>query len=165
MNNNHAEEVIHHLGLIPHPEGGAFRETFRAAEPVNVRGGRNAATLIYFLLRAGDVSAWHRVNGSDEQFLFHGGDSYMLRWIDAHGKIHDEPVGMDFDAGELPRRVVPAGCWQAAFPRIGGEFGWSLVGCLVCPGFDFADFEMAADDEMAARYPHMGDALNLPHGR
>ncbi|HEY3328809.1 MAG TPA: cupin domain-containing protein [Capsulimonadaceae bacterium] len=160
-----ADQIIEALELVPHPEGGAFRETFRSAETVDVRGGRSAATLIYFLLRAGDVSAWHRVLGSDEQFLYHGGDAYMLRWIDHDGTFHDEPVGMDIAAGELPRRVVPADCWQAAFPRPSGEHGWSLVGCLVSPGFDFADFEMATEAEVAARFPGLGESVALLGGR
>ena len=156
-----ADEIVDELGLIAHPEGGWFRETYRAGEQVNVRGGRSAATLIYFLLRRGEVSSWHRVLGSDEHFLYHGGDAYLLRWIDGFGALHEEAVGMDLATGDRPQRTVPAACWQAAVCDSNGAIGWSLAACLVSPGFDFADFEMATDAETMTRFPQHGERLRL----
>ncbi|MDR3707142.1 MAG: cupin domain-containing protein [Capsulimonadaceae bacterium] len=157
-----ADQVIAELGLIPHPEGGAFRETYRAPESVAGREDHCAATLIYFLLRVGQVSSWHRVLGADEHFLFHGGDPYRLIWIGGDGGLHDQPVGMAIDAGERPQRTVSAGCWQAAYVDAGGAHGWSLVACVVSPGFEFADFEMATDDEILALYPDLDGPVRLP---
>ncbi len=151
-----ADQIIETLKLIPHPEGGAFRETFRAPESV---GDCSAATLIYFLLRAGEISRWHRVLDSPEHFLYQGGDAYLLRYIDLEGKLHNAPVGLDLTAGERPQQAVPAGCWQAGAPREGGPHGWTLVACLVSPGFDFASFELATVEEMAARYPGLAGQL------
>jgi predicted cupin superfamily sugar epimerase len=101
------------------------------------------------------------VNGSDEIFLYHGGDPYQLRWIDSQGRFNDEPVGMDMENGEQPQRTVPSGCWQAAFPKRGGEYGWSLVACMVTPGFDFDDFELASQERIAGLYPNLIDKLSL----
>jgi len=156
-----AHDIIEALQLVAHPEGGFFRETYRAAEQVDIRGGRNASTLIYFLLRRGEVSSWHRVTGSDEHFLYHGGDSYQLQWIDAAGEMHIDIAGMDLAAGEHPQRTVPAGCWQSAIPDPNGAQGWSLVACLVSPGFDFADFELISDEEIMQLYPDLGERVRL----
>jgi predicted cupin superfamily sugar epimerase len=162
MANQTPDDIIEALGLVAHPEGGMFRETFRAIERVDARGGRSASTLIYFLLRRGEVSSWHRVNGSDEHFLYHGGDSYHLRWIDGLGELKEEIVGLDLAAGQRPQRIVPAGCWQAAIPDPNGTMGWSLIACHVSPGFDFADFEMATDTDVLSRYPALGERMRLP---
>jgi len=140
-----AKEIIEALGLIPHPEGGAFRETYRAKETVPIRSGRNLATAIYFLLRAGEQSAWHRV-ASDELWLFHGGDPLTLHIRDTGGSAQSVVLGMGIQAGECPQVLVPAGAWQSAIPEAGGSFGWTLVSCIVSPGFDFADFEMGELD-------------------
>jgi len=125
------EEVIRLLGLTPHPEGGFYAETFRPAAP---GGGRGASTAIYYLLREGEVSAWHRVRDADEVWHHYLGASLELR-------IAGETVrlGSDLAAGERPQAVVPAGAWQTARP-LGG---WALVGCTVAPAFQFSSFEMA----------------------
>ena len=131
------------LDLAPHPEGGWYRETWRAGpsfQPDGYPGPRPAATGIYFLLAPGEESAWHRVR-SDEAWLWHsGGPLVMLDGGDGEfpaGTPLTVTVGPDLDAGQAPQYVIPAGHWQAARPAAGREV---LVSCVVAPGFDFADF-------------------------
>lgn len=132
------------LDLRPHPEGGWYRETWRAPQtfqPQGYAGPRAAATGIYFLLCPGEESAWHRVR-SDELWLWHCGGPLELR-LGGDGDAPAEPsvllLGADLGAGQLPQRLVPAGAWQAARPLTDQEV---LVSCVVAPGFDFADFEL-----------------------
>ena len=127
--------------LAPHPEGGYFRETYRSGlrtAPAGWPGERALATAILYLLPAGQESAWHRVRG-DELWLWQGGVAMELRIGD--GTRH---VGPDPAAGDEPQVLVPAGAWQSATPVSGGGLAvpWSLVACVVVPGFDFADFEL-----------------------
>lgn len=129
-----ADEVIALLGLSPHPEGGHFRETFRAAGP---DGGRGASTAIYFLLRAGERSHWHKVDAS-EVWHWHAGAPLRLRIADGAGK-RELVLGPDLAAGARPQGIVPPFAWQAA-ESLGT---WTLVGCTVAPAFDFAGFELA----------------------
>lgn len=130
-----ADEMIAALGLMPHPEGGHFREIFRAASPPGVRA---AATSIYYLLAAGERSHWHRVD-ADEIWCFHGGDPLELA-ISTDGETLDRRIiGADVGRGDQPQVVVPQGAWQSARPL--GR--WTLVGCVVAPAFEFAGFEMA----------------------
>lgn len=135
-----ADEVIQLLELRPHPEGGFFRETFRDVRGgEGPDGGRGASTAIYFLLREGDVSAWHRVNDAAEVWHHYAGAPVDLTLSpDGHGR-QTVRLGSDLRAGERPQAVVPAGVWQTA--RTAG--GWALVGCTVAPGFEFSAFEMA----------------------
>ena len=130
-----ADEIIAALGLAPHPEGGWYRETWRAAATDG--SGRATATAILYLLKAGEQSRWHRVD-ADEVWLWHMGGPLTLRIAaDATGA---EPVTLGpVGPGTVPQAVVPAGHWQAAEPA--GAF--ALVSCCVSPGFDFAGFEMA----------------------
>ena len=131
-----ADEVVRLLGLSPHPEGGFYRETFRAPA---ADGERSASTAIYYLLRAGEVSAWHRVD-ADEVWHFYAGSPLEL-FLSVDGRERSAiRLGPDLTAGERPQAVVPAGVWQAARP-LGG---WVLVGCTVAPGFEFSSFEMAS---------------------
>lgn len=128
------------LDLLPHPEGGWFRETWRTGARVAAHGGERAsATGIYFLLGPGEESMWHSVR-SDELWLWHRGGPLELRL----GGDGDRPreagsivLGCDVEYGERPQALVPAGAWQAARPVSGREV---LVSCVVSPGFDFADF-------------------------
>ena len=129
-----AEAVIALLELRPHPEGGFFRETFRETAP---DGGRGASTAIYFLLRAGERSHWHKVDAS-EVWHWHAGAPLRLS-IAAGGDRRDLLLGPDLAAGERPQGVVPPFAWQAA-ESLGA---WTLVGCTVAPAFDFAGFELA----------------------
>lgn len=119
-----AEDVVSRLGLEPHPEGGFYRETFRDG----------ASTAIYYLLRAEDRSAWHRVTHAAEVWHHYAGAPLELRMP---GRVIR--LGADLAAGEEPQAVVPPGVWQSA--RSMGE--WVLVGCTVAPGFRFDRFEMA----------------------
>lgn len=130
-----AAEIITLLDLKPHPEGGHYRETFRDPLP---EGGRSASTAIYFLLAAGESSHWHRVDAT-ETWHFHAGAPLELRIADpVERKL---VLGSDLMAGQIPQGIVPTGAWQAA--RSLGD--WTLVGCTVAPGFDFAGFEMAPE--------------------
>jgi predicted cupin superfamily sugar epimerase len=131
-----AESVIAALNLQPHPEGGHFAETYRH---VSADGGRGAATSIYYLLRAGEVSAWHRVTDADEIWLFHAGATLELSVAPERGARDTMLLGTDLAAGARPQALVPAGYWQSA--RSTGD--WTLVACVVAPAFEFAGFEMA----------------------
>lgn len=128
--------IIQQLGLQPHPEGGHYRETFR--DPATDAAGRSAGTAIYYLLAAGEMSAWHRVDAA-EIWHHYAGEPLELT-ISPDGQTrHIHRLGPGIAAGERPQFVVPKGHWQRA--RSLGAY--SLVGCTVAPGFDFAGFEMA----------------------
>lgn len=148
--NDDARAVVQALGLTPHPEGGYYRETFRAALALAApQGTRAAATAIYFLLPAGSFSALHRVR-SDETWHHYDGDPVELYTIRDDGAAQVVRLGNDLARGDRPQVVVPAGMWQAAVP-VGDRF--ALCGCTVAPGFDFADFEMPSRAELVARFP------------
>jgi predicted cupin superfamily sugar epimerase len=133
-----AAQVIRLLGLGPHPEGGYFRETFRdSATDVT---GRAASSAIYFLLAEGQLSRWHRVDAA-EVWHWHAGAPLTLSIVDDAGR-QNLRLGTDLSAGERPQAVVPARTWQRA-QSLGA---WSLVGCTVAPGFQFAGFELAPPD-------------------
>jgi uncharacterized protein len=150
-------DVITALGLAPHPEGGFFREMFRAPAGVDAPFGarRSASTAIYFLLRAGDFSAFHAVR-SDEVWHHYLGASLELHTIDATGRHERVELGPELLHGERPQWVVPAGTLQAA--RIIGE-GFGLYGCTVAPGFDFADFSMPPRAELVTDFPALADVI------
>ena len=132
-----ADEIIARLGLQPHPEGGHFCETFRSAGAAGP-GSRGASTAIFFLLRAGERSHWHRVD-ADEVWHHYAGAPLKLSMSDDGRTTRHLRLGSDFGLGEMPQIVVPRGVWQAA--RSLGN--WTLVGCTVAPAFDFAGFELA----------------------
>lgn len=134
-----AEDIIRELGLEPHPEGGWFAETYRhAAED----GSRGASTAIYYLLRAGESSHWHRVKDADEVWHWYAGEPLSLRKAAPEGgAVEDITLGPDIAAGQRPQAVIPADWWQAARP-LGA---WVLVGCTVAPAFEFSAFEMAPE--------------------
>lgn len=125
-----ADDVIRLLELKPHPEGGHFRETFR--DP-NTVGGRAASTAIYFLLKRGERSHWHRVDAA-EAWHWYAGSPLVLKIDGCSIRL-----GPDLAAGERPQAVVPAHAWQAA--ETTGD--WTLCGCTVAPGFEFSGFELA----------------------
>ena len=130
-----AEEIVRLLDLKPHPEGGHYRETWRAAA---TKGERPAGTAIYYLLKQGEASHWHRVD-ADEVWHFLSGEALELS-ISADGRQREtRRLGSDLAAGERPQIVVPARHWQAARPT--GAF--TLASCTVSPGFTFEGFEMA----------------------
>ncbi len=151
-----ARSVIAALGLVPHPEGGLYRETYRAPASVDAPGGRRAAsTAIYYLLPAGTISALHRVC-SDEVWHHYDGGPIDLHTIDRAGTHRTQRLGRDLSAGERPQVVVPAGVWQAA---VCGAASHALCGCTVAPGFDFADFEMASRDDLVAAMPGLRSVI------
>jgi hypothetical protein len=133
-----AADIIARLGLKPHPEGGHYRETFR--DPRLDADGRSFSTAIYFLLAHGERSHWHRIDAV-EIWHYYAGSALILQIADADGQ-RSVRLGPDLVAGEVPQAVVPAQAWQAA--ESSGD--WTLVGCTVAPGFDFAKFELAEKD-------------------
>ncbi|VXB20454.1 conserved hypothetical protein [Burkholderia sp. 8Y] len=149
-----AQALITRLGLQPHPEGGYFRETYRASQRVTREGAnepRSASTAIYYLLCEGAHSAWHRIR-SDEVWHFHAGDPLLVHVLDAHGVLTTHKLGnMLLTEDAVFQAVVNAGDWFAA--QCSAASGASLVGCTVAPGFEFSEFELANCDELKARYP------------
>ena len=136
-----ADEIVQRLGLQRHPEGGWYKETFRD-QTLTDANGRAASTAIYYLLPAGERSAWHRVLDAAEVWHFYAGAPLALSLADPEGKgAHTLVLGPDLAAGQSPQAVVPAGHWQAAVSQ--GD--WTLVGCTVSPGFDFAAFRLAPE--------------------
>jgi len=130
-----ADEIIAALDLKPHPEGGHFRETFRDVPDSN---GRAFSTAIYYLLKAGERSHWHRVDAV-ETWHWHTGHPLALS-LSRDGRTAERRIlGSNLAKGERPQIIVPKGCWQAAEPL--GAF--TLVSCTVAPGFHFAGFELA----------------------
>jgi predicted cupin superfamily sugar epimerase len=142
-----ARDVIRLLDLEPHPEGGHFREMFRDVPPpypppLAGEGregvGRAASTAIYFLLARGERSHWHRVDAT-EVWHFYAGAPLALEVASAPGRYQRVTLGNNLAAGERPQAIVPAHAWQAA--QTLGD--WTLAGCTVAPGFEFAKFELA----------------------
>ncbi|MGH6862453.1 MAG: cupin domain-containing protein [Phyllobacterium sp.] len=134
-----AADIRRILDLQPHPEGGAYVQTFRDNRSEWPVGGRGHSTAIYFLLEKGEVSAWHRVRDAAEVWHWYGGAPLLLSVKPDDGPVEKHRLGLDLVGGERPQAIVPAGHWQKA-ESLGD---WSLVGCTVAPGFDFAQFEMA----------------------
>ncbi len=132
-----ASDVIRLLDLKPHPEGGHFRETIRDLHAET--GSRAHSTGIYFLLAAGERSHWHKVDAMEVWHYYAGAALTLEVSVDTNGPIERIKLGPDLAAGERPQAAVPAHAWQAAESQ--GD--WTLVGCTVAPGFDFAGFELA----------------------
>jgi predicted cupin superfamily sugar epimerase len=133
-----AADLIARLGLEPHPEGGHYRETFR--DPRCDANGRSRSTAIYFLLARDQRSHWHRIDAV-EVWHYYAGSALFLQIADGDDR-RALTLGPNLAAGEVPQAVVPAHAWQAA--QSTGD--WTLVGCTVAPGFDFATFELAPRD-------------------
>ncbi|MEW5852325.1 MAG: cupin domain-containing protein [Myxococcota bacterium] len=153
-----AAALVQALDLQPHPEGGFFREVYRA--PLTLHGlphggPRAAHTAIYFLLPAGTFSALHRV-ASDEVWHHYDGNPVVLHLLRDDGEYSRVRLGRSIRDGERPQHVVPAGTWQAAVPD--GE-RYALCGCTVAPGFEFADFAMPSREELLARFPKHADVV------
>ena len=148
-----AQRWIDRLHLEPHPEGGFYRQTYRASLTLpnsalpGYTGDRAASTAIYFLLAGDQFSAFHRLR-SDELWHFYAGSSLVVHVIEPGGNYRQLLLGSNYAADEQFQAVVPAGCWFGSSLRQPDTF--ALVGCTVAPAFDFADFEMAKRDELAA---------------
>ncbi|CAN5575985.1 cupin domain-containing protein [soil metagenome] len=129
------DEIISLLDLEPHPEVVHYAETWRGADD---HDGRAEGTAIYYLLRAGERSQWHRVDAT-EIWMFHAGGPLNLDMVAGDSPVERSVLGPDIAGGERPQLVVPAGAWQSAIP-LGS---WTLVSCTVTPGFTFDGFELA----------------------
>lgn len=146
-----AEEIINGLGLIAHPEGGWYRETYRSQEiiprtalPSRYDGDRKFFSEIYFLLESGDFSAFHRLN-SDEVWHFYSGSPVAVHIIEADGTYRKVVMGRD-----TFQLVIERGNWFAAEVESGA---YSLAGCTVGPAFEFSDFELGKREELAGLFP------------
>lgn len=154
MNSRYWIEKLH---LLPHPEGGYFREIYRAegiiaqpSLPMRYNGGRMYSTTIYYLLGSNDISSLHRLK-SDEQWFHIDGSALTIHSIDSSCNYTTHHIGKDLEKGELPHAVVPAGCWFGG--TVDDPDAFALVGCVVAPGFDFDDFELGKRDELVQRFP------------
>ena len=159
-----AENWIAELGLVRHPEGGWYRETYRSTEslpgealPPRYGGPRHLATAIWFLLRGNELSAFHRVR-SDELWFYHAGSPLTLHLLAADGALTRLGLGLDPAAGCLPQRTIPADTWFAA--TVDRPASFTLVSCTVAPGFDFADFALADRAQLARDFPQHRERIN-----
>ncbi|OJJ17462.1 hypothetical protein BKI52_26690 [marine bacterium AO1-C] len=158
-----AQYFIEKLDLNAHPEGGYYKETYRAdgtipqvTLPGGYTGDRNYATSIYFLLDSDTFSAFHRIR-SDELWHFHAGTALNLYIIDIQGKLTTIKVGSNLDNREQLQAIIPANSWFAAQVIEANSF--TLVGCTVAPGFDFDDFELANRDELKTMFPQHNELI------
>jgi hypothetical protein len=158
-----AKYWIDRLELELHPEGGHYRQTYRAdlvldkaALPPGFSGNRPASTAIYFLLEGKQFSAFHRLR-SDEMWHFYAGGSLVVHVIDPSGKYSQMLLGNVPDQGELFQAVVTAGCWFAS--QVRDKTSFAVVGCTVSPGFDFEDFELGKRAELVQRFPQHLDLI------
>jgi predicted cupin superfamily sugar epimerase len=154
---------IEKLRLAAHPEGGYYRQTYKANLilakenlPRQFTGPRAVSTAIYFLLEGQNFSAFHRLR-SDEMWHFYLGATVAVHAIDKDGRYSQILLGSDPEEGEVLQAVVMAGCWFASRVRDGK--GFALVGCTVAPGFDFEDFEMAKREELVRAYPQRREVI------
>jgi predicted cupin superfamily sugar epimerase len=158
-----ADYWIDKLELKKHPEGGFYKETYRSAEsilqmglPPRFSGSRSFSTSIYFLLRSGDISAFHRIK-SDELWHFHSGSSLSLYVLIDDLKVYR--LGDNPDEGESLQVVIPANCWFGA--KVNDPDSYTLAGCTVAPGFDFSDFEMAKKETLIKTFPSQRSIIEL----
>lgn len=152
-------DYIQQLQLLPHPEGGYYKETYRSESLTNFEGfegPRNYCTGIYFLIEKNNFSALHRIQ-SDEMWHFYAGDALEVIEITPQGKLIVTKVGNNLTNGDVFQYTVKAGHWFGSRVKQGGEF--SLVGCTVAPGFDFRDFEMADRNEILQLFPEHKDLI------
>ena len=147
MNDITAKELIEILNLEPHPEGGYFKESYRAEGAID---GRSHSTAIYYLLEGGQRSRLHRLK-FDELWHFYLGEPLTVVEISLKGSVTETMLGPDLRKGQRPQHVVKAGTWFGAYLDASKSF--ALIGCTVAPGFDFADFEMAERNELLRKYP------------
>jgi predicted cupin superfamily sugar epimerase len=158
-----SQKVIKELDLVPHPEGGYFKETYRSIGEINqdslgqnYNGKRHFSTCIYFLLTSDKFSALHRIQ-QDEIWHFYDGSSIRLHIISESGIHTTHLIGRDFDKGEVPQFVVPGGCWFAG--EVVEQDAYSLIGCTVSPGFDFKDFELQSRKDLVSLFPDQEEPI------
>ncbi len=162
---SNAEQWIEALNLQRHPEGGWYREVYRAEEsipqaglPSRFSGERSFSTAIYFLLNGAEFSAWHRIQ-QDEVWHFYDGTSLTLHMLDPDGAYSAVTLGRDVEAGQRLLSVVNAGWLFGA--TVDDTNSYALLGCTVAPGFDFADFEMPTRAELLQQYPDQREVIEL----
>ena len=161
-----ARQLIEQLQLQPHPEGGWYREVFRSpgqVMPQDGRPARSALTSIYFLLEAAQQSRWHRVLSDEVWVHLEGAPLDLWTWDTADSRLHSTALG-PVSAASLPQHVVEAGLWQAARPQANAAAGYTLVACMVGPGFDFSDFRMMEPGgsearQVAADHPQLASLI------
>ncbi|MBD2754790.1 cupin domain-containing protein [Spirosoma validum] len=160
-----ATYYVQALAMQPHPEGGYFAETYRSGEtishsalPNRFSGDRAFSTAIYFLLESHHISALHRIQ-ADEVWHFYAGGPLEVFAISPAGDLTVIKLGSNLQQGEVFQAVVPAGYWFGSKPAVGTDF--SLVGCTVAPGFDFADFEMADRQTLLAQFPQHKEVIEM----
>lgn len=160
---NTAEYWIQHLDLKPHPEGGFYKEEYRSSVeiphkdlPVGYKSARKIATSIYYLLRSEDISKLHRLR-SDELWYYHAGSPISVVYIDAEGKKHKNILGGRPDKAEKLSMLIPGGCIFCA--EVPQKESYSLVSCVVAPGFEFEDFEMFDKDDLLQAYPNHAELI------
>ncbi len=154
---------IEKLALMPHPEGGYYREIYRSSEsipkealPERFGGARSFCTSIFYLLKGGQVSRLHRLK-SDEIWHFYDGAPVTIHTIAPDGGFAETQLGRDAEAGQVFQAMVPAGTWLGASVSLDGSY--SLVGCTVAPGFDFADFELGRREKLLDMFPEHSELI------
>ncbi len=163
MNSHDPQYYVSKLGLVPHPEGGYYKSTFASEErtsdqelSVNFEGERKLYTSIYFLLTSSDVSHFHRLK-SDELWYYHAGSPLTIHVIDEDGGYKEIKLGLDLDNGEVPQALVPKNSIFGS--SVMEEDTFSLVGCMVSPGFEFQDFELFTQADLLSKYPEHKDVI------
>jgi hypothetical protein len=148
--------LVDDLKLLPHPEGGFYREMYRSPTIVNADGlvQKSAYTSIYYLLSGNDFSSWHRIK-SDETWYFHIGCDVVIYFFDQNKALQTIQVGLN---SKCLQATIPANTWFAAKPTQQGSF--CLVSCAVAPGFEFADFEIGKRDSLLCEFTHSADGRN-----
>ena len=159
-----ATEIIQQLQLLPHPEGGFYKEVYRSKEtiaqgalPAAFTGDRSFSTSIYYLLQQGDYSGFHRIK-SDELWHFYAGGTLLVHCLSKETGYRILRLGSHLSEGDSFQAVVPAGVWFASEPASGTDF--ALAGCTVSPGFDFNDFEMAKREDLLEEFPQHAAIIN-----
>ncbi|HEY9680364.1 MAG TPA: cupin domain-containing protein [Oculatellaceae cyanobacterium] len=166
-----ADDLIEQLNLVPHPEGGFYRETYRSSVslmqsdlPPVYTGARSASTCIYYLLVGDRFSCMHRIC-TDEIFHFYAGDSVEMLQLFSEPVLTSRriTIGNRLELGESPQYVVPANSWQGfrlkPISNSAGVAGFALLGCTVAPGFDFADYEEGLCSELSNQFPEEADLI------
>lgn len=159
--NEKAKYYIQKLQLNKHPEGGYFKEIYRAGEMFFIEAPnknlkRNVSTSIYFLLDGAQVSKFHRLK-SDELWHFYDGTSVKVYIIDKEGRLTEILLGKKTENGELFQAVIKKNTWFAA--EVVNKRSFALIGCTVSPGFDFSDFELAERKTLSKQFPKLKDLI------
>ena len=159
-----AQKYIEKLQLKPHPEGGYYKEIYRAGEmilsehlPKRYKSSRNFSTSIYFLLEGNQVSNFHKLK-SDEQWHFYDGSSIVIYAIDEGGNLNKILLGRNIENGESPQTIIKQNSWFAA--ELSDKTSFALIGCTVAPGFDFSDFELGKSNDLIEAFPQYSELID-----